>query len=145
MVQQTLGDQPAGGNAARRVARSTSHIAHNLFSLAELQGRLLMADLRASQRDLKFCGLLLVIGGVAFLASLPLALIATAHALMAWGMSDVGAHFAAAGIGLLVAAIAIPLAWSYFRHSLDVFQRSASEFQRNVECLQDMLRPDDSE
>jgi hypothetical protein len=142
MVHQALAEKRASGNAARRVARSTGHIAYNLFSLVELQGRLLMADLSTSQRALKISGLLLIIGGVAFLASLPIALIGLAYALMAW-LPAVGAYFAAAGVGLVISAVAILLAWRYLRHSLEVFQRSTSELKQNIECFQDMLRPDD--
>jgi hypothetical protein len=61
---------------------------------------------------------------------------------MAW-LPAVGAYFAAAGVGLVISAVAILLAWRYLRHSLEVFQRSTSELKQNIQCFQDMLRPDD--
>jgi hypothetical protein len=153
MVHQTLKDERASGNgsrgnvphvnAARGAVRSSSRLAYHLLELVGLQSRLLMADLRTSQRHLKFVGLLVIVGAVALLASLPVALIATAEAFRAWGLPIVGAYFAAAGVGLLIAAVALPLAWRFLRRSLEVFGRSAAEFQRNIECIKDMCRPEE--
>jgi len=147
MVHQTLTNDRAAGNAtgniAKRAARNTRYIAQDIIELVNLQGRLLAADLQASQSRLKVSAALIVVGLIAFISSLPVALIATAEALRYWGLPTVGAYFAAAGIGLVIAVIAIPLAWNFLRRALGVFKRSATEFQRNLECFKEIIAPDD--
>lgn len=153
MVHQTLRNERTSGNGAhgdapainpaRGAARSSSRLAYNLMALLGLQGRLFVADLRSSQRSLKLSGLLVIIGAVAFLASLPIILIGTALALRYWGVPDVGACFMAAGLGLTIAAASLVLAWKFLRRSLQVFGRSTSELRRNLDCFKEMCRPEE--
>jgi uncharacterized membrane protein YedE/YeeE len=110
------------------------------MTLGELQVDLLKADmedaLTASTRPVT-----ILVGGVALgLSSVPILLIAVAHAFREWlGFSWAASYFVAALIGLAIAVAAIVVGWRLLRKGLAAFERSQVEFRRNLTWLKQSL------
>jgi hypothetical protein len=145
MVHQAtvMPQRNASGKAPTHLARNASSVVRDLCALTELQARLLAADYRESRRRLLVATILLVVGSVALLASLPVALTALAEWFLALGLgSRALAYWCATGVGLLLAAVLLVVGQRSLRNSLRAFQRSKTEFVRNVEWIRSILVSD---
>jgi uncharacterized membrane protein YqjE len=114
-------------------------VARDLISLTELQAELFQVDAKEAAARLVAPIILLVMAGVVALGTIPVLLLLIASALAAAGLSYWLSLLIAVLIGLGAAAGAGWAGWKNLRASLDVFQRSREEFNRNVQWLKHTL------
>jgi hypothetical protein len=127
----------------RETVRNVGLLYHRLISLMELQAALLKVDAKESLAS-GGQALLLFLGGALFgLSGVLVLLIAVAQGFREWaGWNWTWSYFAAALLGLTIAASGFLTAWSIVRKSLAVFQRSRDEFQKNLTWLKETLKPE---
>lgn len=120
---------------------NVGRLSHRMLTLMELQAELLKVDARDAQRALAR-PLVFLFGGAVFgLCSVPLLMIAVAHALREWAaFSWTTAFFAAAVLASAIAAGAILTGWLLLRKRLGVFNRSVREFRTNMTWLKESLK-----
>lgn len=124
----------------RAVARSASELLQDLVTLAELQGKLCLVDLREG------CGRLLVPAGIVA-GGLVLALGTTPVALAALALWLVeAAQFTlaqalgiAALIGAVVAAVLLAAGVAFWNSRLNFFERTQTEWRQNVRWMKDAV------
>jgi uncharacterized membrane protein YqjE len=123
------------------VAASVSDLTHDVIELSELQVKLASLDAKQSVANLKACVVMAVIGAAVLLGTIPVALLAVAAVFverLEWPTD--AAIGVAIGIGLLLAAIVLGVAYSYVKSGLVSFERSREELQRNVAWLKSTLK-----
>lgn len=125
----------------RAVARSTAEFLSDVATLAELQGKLVIVDLRDGISKLVVSVVLVSIGTAIALGSVPIALAALALTLQATTTISLSASF---GIALLVglvlaAALAIPAAIT-IKKGAWMFDRSQYEWRRNTLWAKDAMK-----
>jgi uncharacterized membrane protein YqjE len=123
------------------VAASVSDLTHDVIELSELQVQLLSLDARQSVAKAKACLVMAVIGASVLLGTIPVALLAIAALLvdlLEWPYS--AAIGVATGIGLVLAAIVLAVAYRYVKNGLVTFDRSREELQRNIAWLKSTLK-----
>jgi len=122
---------------AKRVRKNLAGLTHDVISLAELQSKLLSADLSTFLQHSKFAALLVGIAAVLLLSSFPVLLFAAGWALA----SSTELSLASALLLTAVAGGLIPsacLAWfgiRRVRQNSSLLHRSRTEFSRNVTWL----------
>ena len=133
----TNGDQPAGDdNAPSGVFR----FAQEAIELGELQARLLMLDMQNSSANARAAVFYTVVAVVVVLCAAQVTLLWVAAALVAWaGWSWTAGLGAAAGVGLLLAALLIRVAWVHCQRGIGTWERSRSEFSKNMVWLKSSL------
>ncbi len=141
MVAQTsMNGNPHTQGAADGTAVNARAVAHDLWTLGELQCRLLAADFQESRRRVAMACAALAIGLAILLAGLPVALIALAKLLVAQtGLSEPAAYGCAALAAVLVAAGALLFGWRRLNGSLAAFSRSRDELRRNLGTIQSLI------
>jgi hypothetical protein len=123
------------------VARSTAEFLHDVATLAELQGRLVVIDFREGTAKLLTPVILLVIGIAVALGCVPIALVALATTLMEFARLSAAASFGIALlVGLLLAGVLTAVSIGALKRSLNMFERSLYEWSRNVKWVKDTLR-----
>jgi hypothetical protein len=143
MVDQTKvnGSARRGEAPPRAIARSTGELLEDLLTLAELQLRLLVLDVRQGLVRLAIAAGAVVAGAVLLLGCVPIAIAATALCLVettsltlaqAFGLSLLAAVLLAAGL----AATGIV----YVRRRLDILERSRHEWRENAQWFRSALR-----
>jgi len=125
----------------RAVARGTAEFLHDVLTLAELQGKLAVVDLREGTAKVVVTLAALMIGVAWGLGCFPIALVALAVALKESTTLSLSASF---GIALLVglglsALLAIP-ALIALRAEVHMFDRSLTEWRRNLQWFKDTLK-----
>jgi len=125
----------------RAVARGTAEFLHDVLMLAELQGKLALVDFREGTGKVLISVIALVMGVAWGLGCFPIALVALAVALKESTALSLSASF---GIALLVglglsALLAIP-ALLALRAELHMFDRSLTEWRRNLQWFKDTLK-----
>jgi hypothetical protein len=125
----------------RAVARNTAEFLHDLTTLAELQGKLLVVDLREGISNLVTSVVLLCAGAAIALGTIPIALAALAITLDEFTNLTPAACF---GIALLVgvvlaALLAVPAIYA-IRKGVWMFDRSQTEWRRNVQWAKDAMK-----
>jgi len=143
MVDQTE-VKPADGRTElppRAVARGTAEFLHDVTTLAELQGKLLVVDLRQGVEKLVMPAVLLVIGVVVGLGAVPIALAALALTIKATTELSLFVTFwIAVAVGVVLSlALALP-AYSRLKHGMGMFERSYYEWGRNLKWIKDTLQ-----
>jgi hypothetical protein len=135
--QATLNGREKAGTALRG---NVGDFVHDVITLTELQGRLLLVDLREARtravRPLAFG----VVAVVLLLASFPVALLGLAAVLDAAGLATWAALLIAALIGIGVSGVLGWLAWRTIRTTVAVFKRSGDEFSQNLARIKGVLR-----
>jgi hypothetical protein len=125
----------------KAVARSTAEFLHDVATLAELQGKLVVIDFREGTSKLLTPVILLVIGIVVALGCVPIALAALALTLVEVAELSAAASF---GIALLVGVVLAGLLTAFsigaVKRSLNMFERSLYEWSRNVKWVKDTLK-----
>jgi hypothetical protein len=125
----------------RAVARSTADFLHDVATLAELQGKLALVDLREGMQKLLFPVGLLGVGAAVALGCVPIALMAIAFTLEATTDLPVAACFGISlAIGLVLAAIIIGAAIAGFKKNIRIFDRSLAEWRCNSQWAKDTLK-----
>jgi len=136
--------KPTNGHAElppRAMARSTSELLHDMATLAELQGKLVVVDLREGFTKLLVPTGLAIIGACIGLGTVPVGLMTLALSLEKLTNLSTPVCFAIAfGVGLLLAAIfAIP-ALARLKTGLRMFDRSLEEWRRNRQWAKETLK-----
>jgi hypothetical protein len=115
-------------------------LAHDLVTLAELQGQLLATDLRDGARQAKTPAVLLVVAPVLALSALPVLLLGCARLLAnGAGWSESASLLTVGAIALALAAVLGWLGWARLQKALSVVTRSREEFTENVRWLKAAL------
>ena len=136
--------QPTNGRTelpTRAVARGTAEFLHDITTLAELQGKLLIVDLQDGVANLMI-SVALVIGGAAVaLGCVPIALAAIALTITTYAELPLAASF---GIALLIglvlaAALAVPALYA-IKKGLWMFERSRDEWRKNTQWAKEAMR-----
>ena len=125
----------------RAVARSASELLHDMFTLAELQGQLLVVDFQSGLRKLLLPGICLAVGGVLALCCVPLALAALGLASAeTTALTYAQAFGCVLGGAVVVSAVLIVAAIMYLRSGWRLLDRSRTELRRNLQWTKDMLQ-----
>jgi hypothetical protein len=143
MVDQTQ-VTPINGHTElppQAVARGTAEFLHDVATLAELQGKLVLIDLREGVARLVTSVIALCVGIALLLGSVPIALAALALTLQATTTLSPSECFGislAAGLGLS-ALLAVP-AFVALKGWAKMFDRSLYEWGRNTKWVKDTLK-----
>jgi hypothetical protein len=125
----------------RAVARSTAEFLHDVATLAELQGTLVMIDLREGLAKLITPAIALCVGIVVGLGSVPIALAALAITIQETTSLSLAACF---GISLLVGLVLTLLltipALILLKRGVRMFDRSLYELGRNTKWVKDTVK-----
>ena len=130
------GDQKAG----TALRTNLGDFAHDVLTLAELQGRLLVVDLNDARARAVRPLALGLIGLVLLLATFPVALLGLAWLLSLTGLPLWACLLIAAGAGLMCSGLLGWLAWRTLRTTFAVFDRSREEFTQNLSWIKSVLR-----
>jgi hypothetical protein len=125
----------------RAVARGTAEFLHDVTTLAELQGRLVLVDLRGGISKLVASAIVLCLGIVVALGCVPIALAALAITLAeTTGLSLAASFGISLAAGLVLAVILIIPAALALKGGVRMFDRSLHEWRRNVQWVKDTLK-----
>jgi hypothetical protein len=124
----------------RALASDMGGLAHDVLTLAELQGQLLVADVQECSRRVLVPGLVML-GGVALgLSTIPFALAALALLLIQeFGISYAAGFLIAALAGAVLSALLAGIGWFQVRKGLAVLGRSQRELVRNLRWIKKVL------
>src|SRR5262245_4572764 len=143
MLDQTQ-VKPTNGHTElppRAMARSTSALLHDMATLAELQGKLALVDLRDGFNKLLVPAGLAVVGACIGLGAVPIGLMTLAISLeKLTTLSPPVCYAIAFGVGLLLAAILVIPALANLKTGLRMFDRSLEEWRRNRQWAKDTLK-----
>ncbi len=137
---------PMNGNrldepTARDVARSAGDLWHHIFVLGELQTRLLAIELAQGVRQARSACVLLVIGGVVALASLPVALACLALVLAeTTALSLAGAFAVASVLAVSTACGLIVVGWRQLRKNATGIPQSRDEWRSSWSWLKETFQ-----
>lgn len=144
MVDQTTlnGEGTSRDKPVQAAARHAGELLHDVLSLAELQGRLLVVDIHQDVRRLIPLGAVLVAGVGLALSCLPFALVCVGLLLLettrlspaqAFGITLLG--------GMIVALILLTVAAWLLRYRLqNLLRRSRTEWHQNFGWVKQTLR-----
>jgi hypothetical protein len=123
------------------IRHGVSQVLRDMVTLGELQSELLQVDLRNFLTAHVIPTIVLgTVAIIAALASLPILLASLAYYLVEVANLTVASAFlAAAGVGLVIAAICGGIAWQRFKSQSNAFARSRIELARNVRWLKQVL------
>ena len=142
MVHQTKINEQNGSpqTASKGLARDVGEFAHDVFTLAELQGQLFVADVQECSQRVFVPGLLLI-GGVALgLSCFPFALAALALWLIqVFKISYAAGFLMAVVVGAVVSALLCVTGVFLIRKRVVVLQRSQQELVRNLRWIKKVL------
>jgi Zn-dependent protease with chaperone function len=125
----------------RAMARSTSELLHDMATLAELQGKLALLDLREGFAKLIVPAGLAVVGAGVGLGCIPIGLMTLALSLEKLTNLTPPVCFAIAfGVGLLLAAILVIPALATLKTGVRTFDRSLEEWRRNRQWAKETLK-----
>jgi hypothetical protein len=123
------------------VARNSASFLADVTTLAELQGKLLIVDLQEGINKLIGSVALLIGGGAIALGCVPIALAALAVVLAETTRLSLAASFGVALlVGLLLAAALTIPALIALKKGLWMFERSRTEWRRNMQWLRDTMK-----
>jgi hypothetical protein len=126
--------------APKALARDVREFAHDVFTLAELQAELFVADMRECGQRVLVPSLVLL-GGVALgLACFPIALAALALLLIQVFETSYAAGFLLAFLmGAVVSSLLCAFGWLKLRARIAVLQCSQQELVRNLRWIKKVL------
>jgi len=143
-----MADQAAvsGGNGVRihapieSVVGNLAEFGNDVASLAELQAKLAVIDLKESAGKAALPAVLAATGLVLLLAGLPVALMGIAGLLVKYaGLSEGWAYLLTGGVVLVLAGALALLGLMRLRQSFTSFRRSQEEFARNLAWIRTVL------
>jgi len=125
----------------RAVARSTAELLHDMATLAELQGKLVLIDVREGTAKLLVEVTMIAIGAAIGLGCVPIALATLALTIAANTTLALPVSFAIAlATGLVLACILAIPACLAVKANIHVFDRSLAEWRRNRQWFKETLR-----
>ena len=125
----------------RAMARSTSELLHDMATLAELQGKLALLDLREGFAKLLVPAGLAILGVGVGLGAMPIGLMTLALSLEKLTKLSPPVCFAIAfGVGILLAAILVVPALATLKMGVRMFDRSLAEWRRNRQWAKETLK-----
>jgi hypothetical protein len=139
MVDQATMNNGRNATPAAAMTRNMSDLTSDIASLAELQTRLFLLDVKESMTRIATPIVLAVIGGALLLGSLPVLLLAIAASLILLGIGLATALFIAFLIGTVLGTIALAIARSRLRNAFVAFQRSREELAQNIRWIKGAL------
>jgi hypothetical protein len=139
MVDQATMNNGRNAAPAAAMTRNMSDLTSDIASLAELQTRLFLLDVKESVTRIATPIVLAVIGGALLLGSLPVLLLAIAASLILLGIGLATALFIAFLIGTVLGTIALAIARSRLRNAFVAFQRSREELAQNIRWIKGAL------
>jgi hypothetical protein len=143
-TQMTGTEKPTNGRSEsppRAVARNTAEFLHDLTTLAELQGKLLLIDCQQGLRKLLVPIVTLLVGLTVAVGCVPVALAALAVALVETTELSLAASLGVAVLsGLVLAAVFTTAAYLWLRDGFTFLERSYYEWGRNRLWAKDMLK-----
>jgi hypothetical protein len=123
------------------VVTNVAEFGENLLSLAELQFRLTVLELKQDVRAAKVSAPVILGGAVLGIASLPIVLAGIAELLVSeLGMKRGFALLGVAVVALVIAGSSIAIAAIRLRRSVVGFPLTAEEFTRNLNWIRTILR-----
>jgi hypothetical protein len=135
------GSNGRGELPPRAVARSTGEFLHDVTTLAELQGKLLLVDCQNGLRKLLVPIVTLVVGLVVAIGCVPIALAALALTIVEMTELSIAASLGISLlVGLILAAALTVGAYFWLRSGLSFLDRSYYEWTRNVAWAKDMMK-----
>jgi uncharacterized membrane protein YqjE len=126
---------------SKGLARDVGEFAHDVLTLAELQGQLFVADVQQCSQRVLVPGLVLL-GGLALgLACFPVALAALALlVIQIFETSYAAAFLIAALVGAVLSALVCVIGWFQVRERVAVLGRSQRELVRNLRWIKKVLQ-----
>lgn len=143
MVDETKVNTSNGssGSPTKAVAANSAEFFHDITTLAELQGKLFLADAQQSLNKSIVPLATLITGVVLSMSALPLALVAIALTLVeTTSLSNAQAFWITVAIGLVLGVLSSVMAVRQLRTSLTFFQRSLNEWNLNIRWLRRVLK-----
>jgi len=123
------------------VARSATELMHDVVTLAELQGKLVLIDFREGLAKLMTPVVALLAGTAFGLGCVPVALATLAILLKELTTLSLAACFGISlAVGLFTCLVLTIVAFGVVRSSLKMFDRSLYEWSRNRKWLKDTLK-----
>jgi uncharacterized membrane protein YqjE len=142
MVHQTTINEANGSPqaASKGLARDLSEFAHDVFTLAELQGQLFAADVQEFSQRVLVPGIALLIGVTLGLTCLPIALAGSALLLVQFFEISYAAGFLImALIGAVLSSLLGIIGLWQVRKRLAVLARSQRELVRNLRWIKRVI------
>ena len=125
----------------RAVARNTAELLYDAVTLAELQGKLAVIDLREGTAALLTPVASLCLGIAIAIGCVPVALTALALLLKEITTLSLAACFGISlAVGLFAAVVLTIVAFGVVKGGLHMFDRSQSEWERNRQWFKDTLK-----
>ncbi|QDT01104.1 phage holin family protein [Adhaeretor mobilis] len=124
------------------VRQSFASLAHDALELGELQLRLAKLDAKENAQKLRSTAILAGIGTLVLLSCLPVGLLSLGEWFsLEFSWTKASSLAAAAGCGLVAAALLLGMAYLKLRQGFATWERSSEELQRNVTWLKQTLKP----
>jgi hypothetical protein len=123
------------------VARGTAEFLHDVATLAELQGKLVVVDFREGMVKLLMPAMALCLGGIVALGCVPVALVTLAIVLKSTTSLSLSASFGIALlVGVVLSGLLLVCALAALKSKIRIFDRSLYEWGRNMKWIKDTLR-----
>lgn len=142
MVDQTkMNGRHNETSPAAGVGRNLADLSHDLLTLAELQGRLLMVDFAEGKSNSIVPLILIVVGCLLALGALPVFLLAFGWMLVNLaGMSEHAAFFVVSIAAIVLAGAAVWGGYRMLTSALAVLSRSRQELHENLQWIKTALQ-----
>jgi len=130
----------AQANGSESVRQSIGYVVEDITALVGLQGRLFQMDARDIAGQMVRPLAVLVAGGLLFVATIPVGLLAIAEGLVAVGVPQAAAYGLVAAASLLTAAGMVTWACRRFGELPLAFTRSREELLQNVSWVKNLVK-----
>jgi hypothetical protein len=139
--QTKLGDQNGSAHSgAKGLARDVGEFAYDVFTLAELQAQLLVADMQECGQRVRVPGLILLFGMALGVACFPIALAAFALIIVEVFATSYATGFLIAAVaGAALSTLLCAIGWYQFRARVAVLGRSQQALVRNLRWIKKVL------
>jgi len=128
------------------MARNVGEVAHDMITLAELQYSLLRLDAIEWLNRSKIAIILLVVGGIVALGTMPVLLATLAYTIFDLTSLPLSASFGIAALtGLLAAGLLGILGYRTLVRAPNVFSRSQNEWSNNLNWVKQSFRHADTD
>jgi uncharacterized membrane protein YqjE len=139
--QTKLGDQNGSARSASKgLARDVGEFAYDVFTLAELQAQLFVADMQECGQRVRVPGLILLFGMALGVACFPIALAALALIIVeVFGTSYAMGFLIAVVAGAALSTLLCVIGWHQVRDRVAVLGRSQQALVRNLRWIKKVL------
>ncbi len=144
--QAELNGHDVGDATVGEVTSHVSGLAYDLITLAELQARLLLLDVREASRRSAITVVFLAVMAVFTVSAVPVCLLGISELLIEYGeWHRAVAYLTVGGLAALGALIGAMFAAKRLMKIGTVFARSHQEFQDNLDFVKRLVRGPDNE